>query len=201
MEKGRTEAFSDGVFAIAITLLILEIRVPEHDETSNAQLVRELVHLWPGYLAFVASFATILVMWVNHHGLFTMLKKMNRGMLFANGFLLLVVTFINFPTALLARHLNDEGARTAAVFYCGTYLLVNVAYHLLLTAAERGKLFWEHVPTSEIEKVRRAFWMGSLVYSAATLIALVHALSGVIVCSLLWVLWARMAYRTGHRSD
>ena len=195
MEKGRTEAFSDHLFAIAITLLILEIRVPEHEEVSNAQLVRELVHLWPGYLAFFASFATILVMWINHHGLFTMLKKIDRRMMFANGFLLLVVTFINFPTALVARHLNDSAARTAAVFYCGTYLLVNVAYHLLLRAAVRGKLLWEHVQEDELAKVRRAFWMGSLVYSAATLLALVHALSGVIVCSLLWVLWVRMEYR------
>src|SRR4051812_37356298 len=113
-DKGRTEAFSDGIFSIAITLLILEFKVPErHLATSNHELVRLLVALWPSLLAFVASFVTILVMWVNHHGFFSLLKQIDRRFLYANGFLLLIVVFLPFPTALVAQHLESPGAETA----------------------------------------------------------------------------------------
>src|ERR1700730_8891216 len=97
----RVEAFSDGVFAIAITLLILEIRVPHVDHGLRAGLIA----LWPSYLAFVMSFIVILIMWVSHHGLLRMAQSVNYPILFANGVLLLTVTFVPFPTAVLAAHL------------------------------------------------------------------------------------------------
>src|SRR5436305_1988769 len=101
-ETTRVEAFSDGVFAIAMTLLILEIRVPSASAgppLDNWALLRSLLSLWPSYLAFLLSFGTVLVMWINHHGLFKYAHRANNRLLFANGFLLLVVTFIPFPTA------------------------------------------------------------------------------------------------------
>ena len=98
-ETGRVEAFSDGVFAIAITLLILEIKVPKlsHD-SPPAALARALLDLWPSFLAFLLSFFAILIMWINHHGLFNMVRRVSPGFLYANGFLLLFVSFV--PTAL-----------------------------------------------------------------------------------------------------
>ena len=87
-ETTRVEAFSDGVFAIAITLLILEIKVPKVDENiTNSQLFTSLVNLWPSYFAFLLSFTAVLIMWINHHGFFKYLKTINTKFLFANGFL------------------------------------------------------------------------------------------------------------------
>jgi len=111
----RVEAFSDGVFAIAITLLILEIRVPHVDHG----LWNGLLALWPSYVAFLLSFVVILIMWVNHHELLRMVDGISYPFLFANGLLLLTITFVPFPTAVLAAHLGTPEARTAVTFYCG----------------------------------------------------------------------------------
>src|SRR4051812_39389248 len=96
-ETGRVEAFSDGVFAIAITLLILDLNVPDWSD-SGPGLFKSLVILWPSYLAFLTSFATIGVMWVNHHRIFTHVKHSDNMLLLLNGLLLLGVTIVPFPT-------------------------------------------------------------------------------------------------------
>lgn len=116
----RLEAFSDGVFAIAITLLILEIRVPHAG--AEGDLWAGLVALWPSYLAFVLSFFVILIMWVNHHELMRQVRAVGYPFFFANGFVLLTVTFVPFPTAVLAEHLATAEARAAVTFYCGTFV-------------------------------------------------------------------------------
>src|SRR6188508_1713412 len=126
-QTGRVEAFSDGVFAIAITLLILEIRVPPHDETAETGLLEPLVHLWPSYFAFFMSFAVILVMWVNHHRIFTFVQRIDDAFLYWNGLLLLLVTAVPFPTALLAEHLMGPDARVAAAVYSGMGLAIALA--------------------------------------------------------------------------
>src|SRR5688572_10086401 len=109
-ETARTEAFSDGVFAIAITLLILEIvvKVP-HEPIAAGALMNELSHLWPSYVAYFASFATIGVMWLNHHRLYTLIERNDDGLHAYNLALLLGVTWIPFPTALLASQLLAPG--------------------------------------------------------------------------------------------
>lgn len=77
-ETSRVEAFSDGVFAIALTLLILGIKVPDLDDpATNERLIRSLVNLWPSYFAFILSFAAVLIMWINHHGFFRYLRRIN----------------------------------------------------------------------------------------------------------------------------
>ncbi len=192
----RLEAFSDGVFAIAITLLILEIRVP-HDETAelgNRDLGRALLHLWPSFLAFVTSFFTILIMWVNHHGLFLLLRRAQHNVKLANGFLLMIVTFIPFPTALLARHLAHEGAEMAAVVYCASYMLVSVGYGLLLRAIERPENLRPHVTREHLRKIERAYWLGFATYLSATILAWFFPLLATLLCSVLWILWARLDY-------
>jgi uncharacterized membrane protein len=194
MGKGRTEAFSDGVFAIAITLLILEIKVPPINGQSNRELAWALVSLWPSFFAFVGSFATILVLWINHHGLFTLAEHATPNFLFANGFLLLCVTFIPFPTALLAQHLTGPGANTATVVYCGTYVLTNLSYHLLLSAVTSPQSIRKDVSPTLIRRVRIAYVFGSLIYIAATVVAWFHAFAGVLICSLLWLLWTQLSY-------
>ena len=114
-ETGRVEAFSDGVFAIAITLLILELKVPHLAEGSGSRsLAAALLARWPSYLALVTSFFAILIMWANHHAMFNLIRRVNAPFLYANGFLLFVVTLVPFPTALLAEYFERPAAPLAA---------------------------------------------------------------------------------------
>ena len=106
----RVEAFSDGVFAIAITLLILDIKVPAVADdgawpsNANGWLLHELGRHWTAYVAYVMSFAVILVMWVNHHRIFELLARIDRPFLFWNGLLLMLISIVPFPTSLLATY-------------------------------------------------------------------------------------------------
>jgi uncharacterized membrane protein len=101
-ETARVEAFSAGVFAIAITLLTLEIRVPHLPlEAGDPQLGAALRALWPSFLTFAGTFGAILTMWINQHGFFDLLERVDRRFLHANGLLLLLITFVPFPMALL----------------------------------------------------------------------------------------------------
>lgn len=125
---GRMEAFSDGVFAIAITLLILEISVPE---TAFEDLWSGIAHQWPSYLAYVTSFLTIGGIWAAHHGIFRRLAYANQRLMLLNLLLLMAVAFLPFPTKLMAEAIHDEGAaRTSVIFYGGTLLVIS----LLLSA-------------------------------------------------------------------
>lgn len=195
-ETTRVEAFSDGVFAIAITLLILEVKVPHLGaESSDRELLAALLKLWPSFLAFGGSFLAILIMWVNHHGLFRMLHGVDTRFLFVNGFLLLMVTFIPFPTAVLAEYLNKSGANMAAALYCATMVLVNVGYNFLhWAAAYDRRLIATEIPRSVLDKVKKAYMVAFPIYIFATILALWNALLGLAVCLPLWILWARLNY-------
>src|SRR5271165_2842960 len=118
-ETGRLEAFSDGVFAIAITLLILELKVPSliAADVSAPALGKALLQQWPSYFSLVTSFFTILVMWVHHHAIFSHVRKCDAWVHFANGCLLLAVTFVPYPTSVLAAYLETPAAKAAAIFY------------------------------------------------------------------------------------
>src|SRR5450631_832802 len=106
-DASRLEAFSDGVFAIAITLLVLNLKVPPHDLPEGQTLLQALGHEWAAYEAFLISFATVGVMWISHHRLFTHIRRVDHGLLVLNTLLLLGVTVVPFPTALLAAHRED----------------------------------------------------------------------------------------------
>lgn len=120
----RLEAFSDGVFAIATTLLVLEIKVP-HVETGG-NLLQALLQLWPSYLAFLVSFLTIGVMWVNHHFLIGLYHRVDRPLLYINLGLLAVISFIPFPTAVVAAYLVDgtQSQLSAATMLYGIVMLL-----------------------------------------------------------------------------
>ena len=118
---GRLEAFSDGVFAIAITLLILEVSVPEADFDN---LWRGIAGQWPSYLAFATSFITIGLIWILHHGIFGRLRYANRSLMLLNLALLMAVSFLPFPTKLMAEAIHETDAVRAAVIFYGAMLLV-----------------------------------------------------------------------------
>ena len=197
----RVEAFSDGVFAIAITLLILEIRVPPAGAAGG--LWAGLLALWPSYVAFLLSFFVVLVMWVNHHELMRLVRVVTYPLLFANGLLLLTVTFVPFPTAVLAQHLATPEARTAVALYCGTFVVNSLAWGLVFSTMVHGRLFHAGVDAGTIQRVRRAYLAGPVVYVLATLVAFRQPLLGLALNASLWLLWIRLGYREaaeGRRS-
>ena len=119
-ETGRTEAFSDGVFAIAITLLVLDIRVPA-DGFDN--LWRAIIDQWPAYLGYVTSFLTIGGIWLAHHGIFRRLRYANNRVMQINLLLLMAVSFLPYPTRLVAEAITSDSAERAAVIFYGLNLL------------------------------------------------------------------------------
>jgi uncharacterized membrane protein len=158
------EAFSDGVFAIAITLLILEIVVKTpHEALSAAQLSDELRHLWPSYLAYLASFITIGVMWLNHHRLFTLVVKQDDGLSSLNLLLLLGVTWVPFPTALLAAQLHSPGQRVAAIVYAGSFFAIAIVFNVMWRYAVRAQLVKQHL---DVAAITRQYASGPLLYGA-----------------------------------
>ena len=133
----RMVAFSDGVFAIAITLLILEISVPE---SAFDDLWRGIADQWPAYLAYVTSFLTIGGIWVAHHAIFRRLQYANRELMVINLLLLMAVAFLPFPTKLMAEAIhNKDAARAAAIFYGGTLLVISLLLSLLWGAVARDR--------------------------------------------------------------
>jgi uncharacterized membrane protein len=188
----RLEAFSDGVFAIAITLLILEIKVPRAEHG----LWAGLASLWPSYVAFLMSFAVILIMWVNHHELLRMVERVDYPILFANGLLLLTITFVPFPTAVLAEHLRTPEAKAAVAFYCVTFLVNGLVWNLLLSTIVRSGLLRREVNAGTIAGVRKAYHVGLAVYFTAAMLALFQPWLGLLLNVSLWALWIRLGYRS-----
>jgi uncharacterized membrane protein len=197
-ETGRIEAFSDGVFAIAITLLVLELKVPHlADGGAEGSLGRALAAQWPSYVALVTSFFTILVMWANHHRIFDLVRRIDAPFLYANGLLLLVVTVVPFPTALLAEYFRKPGAPTAAAVYAGTFVLCGVAYRLLWRSAIAGRrLLRRDYSEERIREMDRSYWLGVPGYLAATAGAFVSPYVTVAICVALLVVWIAVAWRT-----
>ena len=195
-ETSRVETFSDSVFAIALTLLILGIKVPDiSDFATNDKLYLSLVNLWPSYFAFILSFTAVLIMWINHHGFFKYLKKINPAFLFANGFLLLTVTFINFPTAVLAKYFDTEAFNIASAFYCGSMVLISVSFNILwFSSAYKRKLVKDEITDALIIKIRNAYWFGFFIYLAAFIISFFLPFIGLLICISLWIFWTILDY-------
>ena len=133
------EAFSDGVFAIAVTLLVLNI----HVRPGSGPLWEEILRLWPAYAAYVASFLTIGIMWLNHHALFSRVAAVDRPLVLLNLLLLMVVAFVPFPTEVLGDHiLAGPDAQTASLLYAGVAVLIAITFSAVYTyiAAHPGLL-------------------------------------------------------------
>jgi uncharacterized membrane protein len=160
-ETTRVEAFSDGMFAIAITLLILEIKVPP---PGPEHLAIALLRQWPSYLAFLMSFIYIGVMWINHHRMFTHIRKSNDVLLVLNLLLLLGVSVVPFPTAILAQYLGGPEQRTAAVFYNATFVVIAIFFNLLWRYAVARQLLDKSVNAAYAESITRQYAVGPIVY-------------------------------------
>jgi uncharacterized membrane protein len=184
----RVEAFSDGVFAIAITLLILEVRVP----SGTADVGSALLHIWPSYLAYVTSFLTIGVIWVNHHSVFTLLSRVDRSLIFINTVMLMVVAFIPFPTRLVAEFLREaHNERDAALAYALTFVLLAIVFEVWWRWITTGRrLVKPEVPQATIDTITKSYNPGTAIYGGAAALAFVAPLASVAICLALAVFFA-----------
>jgi TMEM175 potassium channel family protein len=184
----RLEAFCDGVFAIALTLLIIDIKIPVSERTDTTrELWLALRHLGPSIFAFVLSFAVILITWVNHHRFFRQLNKSSAPFVYANGLLLLTVVFMPFPTALLGEYLLTDQAAPAVVMYNSVTAVQAIAWILLgQTALPLAK---DEKAVELVREGQRNGYVALMVYSLLALLAFWVPLTIAIVTTLLWAYW------------
>ncbi|MHB8585352.1 MAG: TMEM175 family protein [Thermoplasmatota archaeon] len=158
-ETNRVEAFSDGVFAFALTLLVIDLHVPSAAAASD--LGGALRAEWPAFMAFFTSFLTVLVIWVNHHNSFTYIARVDQPFLFVNGLVLLSVTLIPFSTELVAAHLVGAGGALAAAIYAGNGILLAFAVVIFWAYASGGRrLVRPGVPLETLRHIRRLAFSG-----------------------------------------
>jgi uncharacterized membrane protein len=177
-----------------MTLLVIEIKIPGHEQVAAHGLAASLAALWPSYLAFVTSFLTILVIWVHHHLVFALIEKNDHPFLYWNGLLLLCVTFVPFPTALLAEYLLHPEARVAANLYTGTFVAISLAFAAL----------WRHASTSlladdpsraqrrEAQQITRQYRFGTPLYLGAFGVSFVSeawSIAACLVAAVFFALW------------
>jgi uncharacterized membrane protein len=189
--KTRLEAFSDGVLAIAITLLVIEIRPPEVGE--GERLVHALWAQWPSYAGYLVSFLTIGVIWLNHHRVFEQVARVDGPLLLLNLNLLLWTALIPFPTAVVAEHLGGAGeaARTASALYCGVLLLMSLSFGSLFTWVTHDARLLHRLPPPEVIRAARLrFTFVLAVYACAFALSWVSAPLALVLCGLMALYYA-----------
>jgi uncharacterized membrane protein len=195
-ETGRLEAFSDGVFAVAITLLVLTIKIPGVDVPASqlpndTQLWSTLLNEWPMLAAYITSFATIGVMWINHHRLYTHIKRTNTMLMLLNLLLLLIIVFVPVPTALVAEYLVHPDQHAAALLYSGTMVILAVCFNLLWRyASYHNRLLAKNADERAVRAITRQYWFGPVVYFLAFILALFSTQASITLCFLLALFFA-----------
>ena len=183
MSPARLETFADGVFAIAATLLIIDVGIPDE---SGERLGHDLVHIWPQYFAYAVSFLTIGIMWVNHHRVIRQIERIDEPFLFLNLGLLGCVAFVPFPTRILAEFVRTDDGRAAALVYGITLTVTSIFFlSVWLYAAYGGRLLHPNSDSRMVSGITRSYIPGTPTYAFSTLVAFVSpeasaALFGVI---------------------
>jgi uncharacterized membrane protein len=157
-ETSRIEAFSDGIFSIAATLLVLDLKAP----ATTVPFWQGIVAQWPGYASFLLSFLFIGIMWLNHHRLFSHMRRSSDVLMVANLFLLLGVVWIPYPTSLMAQAVFSGRLRDAAILYNGSYLVIAILFNLLFGVCVKGGLLDRNV--SGVRNIARSYAAGILMY-------------------------------------
>lgn len=183
MKPARIEAFSDGVFAVAITLLVFNLKVPE---LVSGNLSNSLGHQWPSYLAYVISFFSIGICWVNHHSILDRVAVADRELLFINLGLLLGIVSIPFTTSLAAVWYNQgSNAKMAIGVYCANWVFVSSTYILLI----RHLMGHEHLSSVAtgvtLKSLLRKGYVGIFAYALSLVVALVAPIVAFLICLVL----------------
>jgi uncharacterized membrane protein len=191
VSTNRLESFSDGVLAVAITLLVLDITVPH--ATANESLGKELAHNWPQYAAYATSFITIGIIWINHHVMISRLREADHMILILNLLLLLSIGILPFATALMAAYLREpQGQHLAAVVYGGSFLVMSFLFgllnrHILLRKAH---FLVSAMPEKRRRTIRTRAALGLVPYTVATALALVSPYATLVICAAVGVYYA-----------
>jgi uncharacterized membrane protein len=192
----RLEAFCDGVFAIALTLLIIDIRLPSTDGiATTTELWRALQHLAPSVFAFLLSFGVILITWVNHHETLRLVRGSSASFIYANGFLLLTVVFIPFPTALLGAFIWTDHAAPAVVLYNAVIAVQAIGWILVTGAALKNRLVDEAGSTLKMRENNRNGYGAFVLYSLLAIIAFWFPIAVAIVTTVSWIFWLILGIR------
>jgi len=185
MSTGRAEAFSDGVFAVAITVLVFGL-LPIGTRTLNTHV---LLQAWPEYFAYVVSFLTIGIMWMNHHTILAHVVRVDRPLLVINLLLLMGIVAIPFPTALVAEHLQHPGGKYATVAYGLVMIAISAGFAALwVYVATHAAALGAALPPEALRSSLTGWTLGGVAYVAGTLIAgLVSAVAGMVIFGALAV--------------
>jgi uncharacterized membrane protein len=176
LSTNRLEAFSDGVFAIAITLLILEIKIPSHEEIEHAgSLYDFLIHLWPSYFAYILSFLVIGIYWANHHAFISLFTKTDHIFNMLNVLLLMFIAFLPYPTALLGDFFTDESQQSTAVtFYALGIWLPSIAWYFIWLYGRKNLIDPRLSPTY-LTGLNKLYLLSHLFYMVAFTISFFNA--------------------------
>ena len=200
-ERQRIEAFSDAVFAIACTLLVIEIAVPHIEDVRRpGALWPALRSVLPSFVAYLISFTSLLVAWANHHRALKVLVRSSGALLYANGFLLLTITFMPFPTAVLAAYVNTPQANIAVGFYSAGCLAMNIGFNLFWLCILRPvRLLASSVSKAEERRVTRHTLCGFAFYLCTTALSYWSPVTALVLIFGVQVVWIVMSVDEGIR--
>lgn len=188
--NSRLEAFCDGVFAIALTLLIIDIKIPSTERINNTnEFWLALRHITPSILAFILSFIIILITWVNHHNSLRLVNRSSASYIYSNGFMLLTVVFIPFPTSLMGEYILTDHAAPAVIIYDSTLALQAISWILLTSAALRDQLAKNEKATLSIKDSRKFGYFAFILYSLCAILAVFFPLTIAIITTITWIFW------------
>jgi uncharacterized membrane protein len=199
-QNSRLEAFCDAVFAIALTLLIIDIRIPATKEISSAgELWLALRHMIPAISAFVLSFTIIFITWVNHHNSLKLINKSSPGFIYANALLLLTVVFVPFPTSMMGEYLLTDQLAPAAFLYNATLALQAMAWIFISHSAIKKRLTKNAQAASIIQRNGKFGYFAFALYSLFSVLSLCFPLSISIITAISWAFW--LMYGIGVKQE
>ena len=188
--NSRLEAFCDGVFAIALTLLIIDVKLPSSESIqSTPEFWRALGHIAPSIFAFILSFGIILITWVNHHAALKLVQRSSVSFTYANGFLLFTVVVMPFPTALLGEHLLTNHAAPAVVLYECVMALQAIGWILMARSAVGNHLEKSEQAGQMIRRNGTFGYYALALYSLCAIVAIWFPLAIAVVTTIIWIFW------------
>jgi uncharacterized membrane protein len=198
--NSRLEAFCDGVFAIALTLLIIDIKIPSTTEiknTSDFWLALKLIV--PSIFAFVLSFMIIFITWVNHHNSIKLVNKSSTSFIYANGFLLLTIVFVPFPTSLMGEYILTDHAAPAVVLYNFVLVLQSISWILICRTVLENNLSKNEKAVLTIRQNSRFGYFALIIYSVCTITAFWFPLTIAMITTITWIFWLIWGIKIKHQ--
>jgi len=195
----RLEAFCDAVFAIALTLLIIDVKIPSTDKIHNTHdFWLALGHISPNIYAFLLSFTVILITWVNHHASLKLVHKSSASFIYSNGLLLLTVVFVPFPTSLMGEFILTDYAGPAVFLYNAVLAIQGLSWIFLCGSAIKNHLTKNEKSKIQMQVSRRNGYFAFTIYALFALLALWFPLTIAVVSTLTWIFWLIFGNKMNH---